>query len=167
MAMTILSKEGITERDPARWEILSIEKEDTEEAIVTFAAGGVIFECARNGRIYHLWEKEMERRRNGLEGNGVVELEEGKVITIEQRMVEIPQSAPELKHHPPPVIDLQAQEKALEERKDLAGAQWRMESLRSQLRTLPYCRHDEDICTNECKLREELIALEKKCLKDP
>jgi hypothetical protein len=180
--LTELTRRGIRERDPAKWKVLKVEKEDSDDPVITFQAGTytnkagmeipVIFHCAKSGIIYRTWHAEMERRKRAksMEGldSGVIELKEGEVIEIEatpvgKPLVEI--FAP--RKEEPPVEDAGRKLLEIEDKKELAGIQWRLEGLRAHLRTLPYCNHEKGICTSECKVREEIRELERKALRDP
>lgn len=161
--------ENIIERDPRRWQILK----ETEKEVI-FSAGNwanvggedkpITIRALKTGDVYKMWKAEMERVEAG---GPVVELEEGVVITPVWR-----QFGPATEAHVevvPPVPEEHQGKKllALEARKERAGIEWRLEGLRAQLRAMPYCDHEKDYCSGECKLREELIALEKQLLGDP
>jgi hypothetical protein len=187
--LTELTRRGIRERDPTKWKVLKVEEGDDGDPVVTFQAGTytnkagmeipVIFHCAKSGIIYRTWHAEMERRQRAksMEGieSGVIELKEGEIIEIDAKPVGKPLGKPLVEvfatgkeaEEVTSELDRAARMLELEDRKELAGIQWRLEGLRAHLQTLPYCNHEKDICTTECKVREEIRELEKKCLRDP
>jgi hypothetical protein len=161
------------ERDASKWKILKVEStKDPDDACVTFQAGTylnkagmeipVIFHCHKSGMIYREWEKEAKRRAAGgkiEEAQPYTDIEATYVTMEDKPLEEMVTRSPNEDRRPgdpfPEPKLVRIVDSQLEER------QHRLNELRKQYTHMDWDNPEKD------KVREAIVALEKRVLGDP